>query len=152
MNAGTDHLDAADRRILSALAADGRLSLTQLAARAGLSKSPTQARLRRLERLGVVRGYGARLDHARMGLGHVAFVQVTLSDTRSAALAAFNDAVQAAPGIVEVHMMAAGFDYLLKVRTADIAEYRRLLGEVISALPHVSHTSTFVAMEAVKEG
>lgn len=151
MTIAQDELDAIDRRILAALAADARLSLAALALRAGLSKSPTQARVKRLERLGAIRGYGARLDHARLGLGHVAFVQVTLSDTRSAALDAFNAAAQAAPEIVEVHMIAASFDYLLKVRTRDIAQYRRVLGETISALPHVSHTSTFVAMETVKE-
>ncbi|SEA42859.1 Lrp/AsnC family transcriptional regulator [Rubrimonas cliftonensis] len=147
-----DDLDAADRRLLAALAEDGRLSLAALAARAGLTKSPTQARVRRLERIGAIRGYGARLDHARLGLGHIAFVQVTLSDTRSAALAAFNAAARDAPGIVECHMIAGGFDYLLKVRTRDIAGFRRLLGETISALPHVAQTSTFVVMEAVKEG
>lgn len=147
-----DDIDAADRRLLAALAEDGRLSLAALAARAGLTKSPTQARVRRLERIGAIRGYGARLDHARLGLGHIAFVQVTLSDTRSAALAAFNAAARDAPGIVECHMIAGGFDYLLKVRTRDIAGFRRLLGETISALPHVAQTSTFVVMEAVKEG
>jgi len=147
----TDDIDAIDLRILRALGADARLSMAALAAQAGLSKSPTQARVKRLERLGVIRGYGARLDHARLGLGHIAYVQVSLSDTRSAALEAFNAAVRDAPGIVECCMIAASFDYLLKVRTRDIAAYRRLLGEVISALPHVAQTSTFVVMEAVKE-
>lgn len=128
------------------------MSMAALAARAGLSKSPTQTRVRRLERLGVVRGYGARLDMPKMGLGHVAFVQVKLSDTRSEALDAFNAAVARIPEIAEAHMMAAAFDYLLKVRTTDIGAYRRLLGEAISALPHVASTSTFVVMEAVKDG
>jgi Lrp/AsnC family leucine-responsive transcriptional regulator len=151
MTADSDDLDAIDRRILAALSADARLSMAALAQKAGLSKSPTQARVKRLERIGAIRGYGARLDHARLGLGHVAFVQVKLSDTRSAALEAFNTAVQAVPGIVEAHMIAGAFDYLLKVRTKDIAAYRRLLGESISGLPHVAHTSTFVAMETVTE-
>ncbi|MBS0564330.1 MAG: Lrp/AsnC ligand binding domain-containing protein, partial [Proteobacteria bacterium] len=87
----------------------------------------------------------------RMGLAHVAFVEVRLSDTREVALQAFNRAVQAVPEIEECHMMASSFDYLLKVRTGDIAAYRRVLGERISTLPHVASTSTFVAMEAVKE-
>ena len=85
-----------------------------------------------------------------MGEGHVAFVQVTLSDTRSAALDAFNRAVHAVPEIEQCHMMAAT-RLLLKVRTKDISAYRRVLGERISALPHVSQTSTFVAMETVKD-
>jgi Lrp/AsnC family leucine-responsive transcriptional regulator len=82
---------------------------------------------------------------------HIAFVQVKLSDTRAAALAAFNDAVGAVSEIEECHMMAANFDYILKVRTRDIASYREVLGETISELPYVSSTSTFVCMEAVKE-
>jgi Lrp/AsnC family leucine-responsive transcriptional regulator len=146
-----DHLDRIDRNILSALAGDGRLSMAELAAKVGLSKTPVQARVKRLEKDGFIRGYAAIVDRERMGEGHVAFVQVKLSDTRSAALDAFNRAVQAAPEIEQCHMMAASFDYLLKVRTRDIASYRRVLGERISALPHVAQTSTFVAMETVKD-
>ena len=107
--------------------------------------------MRRLEALGVIAGYRAILDPVRMGLAHVAFVEVRLSDTREAALQAFNRAALAVPEIEECHMMASRFDYLLKVRTADIGDYRRVLGERISALPHVASTSTHVAMEAVKE-
>ncbi|MBO6716450.1 MAG: Lrp/AsnC ligand binding domain-containing protein [Rhizobiaceae bacterium] len=145
-------LDRIDRNILTALARDGRLSMAELANRVGLSKTPVQARLRRLERDGIIRGYTALIDRERIGLGHVAFVQVTLSDTRSAALDAFNTAVLGIPEVEQCHMIAASFDYLLKVRTTDIAAYRRVLGERISALPHVEHTSTFVAMETVKDG
>ncbi len=151
MATDSDQLDAADRRIVHELSRDARLSYAALAARVGLSKSPVQARVKRLERLGVIRGYSARVDHARLGAGQVAFAQVTLSDTRSAALAAFNAAVAEIPEIIECHMTAADFDYLLKIRTADIGQYRRLLGETISALPHVAQTSTFVVMEAVKD-
>jgi len=146
-----DQLDRIDRNILSALARDGRLSMSELAGKVGLSKTPVQARVRRLEKDGYIRGYQAIIDRERMGEGHVAFVQVKLSDTRSAALDAFNRAVQAVPEIEQCHMMASSFDYLLKVRTTDIAAYRRVLGERISALPHVAQTSTFVAMETVKD-
>lgn len=146
-----DQLDRIDRNILAALGAEGRLSMAELAARVGLSKTPVQARVRRLEADGYIRGYAAIVDRERMGEGHVAFVHVKLSDTRSAALDAFNRAVRAVPEIEQCHMMAAGFDYLLKVRTAGIAAYRRVLGERISALPHVAQTSTFVAMETVKD-
>lgn len=144
-------LDRYDRAILAALAGDGRLPVAELARRVGLTKTPVQARVRRLEEAGVIAGYRAVLNPIRMGLAHVAFVEVRLSDTREAALQAFNRAVRALPEIEECHMMAAAFDYLLKVRTADIADYRRVLGERISALPHVASTSTYVAMEAVKE-
>ena len=146
-----DQLDRIDRNILFALAQEARLSMAELAAKVGLSKTPVQARVKKLENGGFIRGYGAIIDRERMGEGHVAFVQVKLSDTRSAALDEFNRAVQTVREIVQCHMMAASFDYLLKVRTRDIASYRRVLGERISALPHVAQTTTFVAMETVKD-
>ncbi len=144
-------LDRFDTAILNALASEGRLSATELARRIGLSKSPTQARMKRLEDAGVITGYGARLDRVKMGQAHVAFVEVRLSDTREAALQAFNRAILTVPEVEECHMIASRFDYLLKVRTADIQDYRRVLAERLSALPHVASTSTYVAMEAVKE-
>lgn len=144
-------LDRFDRAILSVLAEDGRISITDLAKRIGLSKSPTQARLRRLEQTGVIIGYRALLDPIQLGLDHVAFVEVRLSDTREAALTAFNLAVARVPEIEQAHMIAGNFDYLLKVRTRDMSRYRQFLGETISTLPHVAGTSTYVAMEAVKE-
>jgi Lrp/AsnC family leucine-responsive transcriptional regulator len=146
-----DHLDRIDRAILSALAVDGRLSISALSERVGLSKTPVQARVRRLEDTGVIRGYQAVIDHEKLGEGHIAFVQVKLTDTRSVALDAFNRAVRQIAEIEQCHMIAASFDYLLKVRTRDIAAYRRVLGERISALPHVAQTSTYVAMETVKD-
>ena len=127
------------------------MSVTDMANRIGLSKSPTQARLRRLEADGVILGYRALLDPIRLGLDHVAFVEVRLSDTREAALRAFNAAIAQVPEIEQAHMIAGNFDYLLKVRTQNMASYRAILGDVVSALPHVAATSTYVAMEAVKE-
>lgn len=146
-----DRLDRIDRNILAALSREGRLSMSEVASKVGLSKTPVQARVKRLEAEGYIRGYAAMVDRERMGEGHVAFVQVKLSDTRSAALDAFNRAVLAVPEVEQCHMIASSFDYLLKVRTTDIASYRRVLGEKISALPHVSQTSTYVAMETVKD-
>ncbi|MDQ2090220.1 Lrp/AsnC family transcriptional regulator [Marimonas arenosa] len=151
INDGFTVLDLFDRRILSVLAGEGRISVTDLARRIGLSKSPTQARLKRLEESGIILGYRAMFDAVRLGLDHVAFVEVRLSDTREAALRAFNAAVAKIPEVEQAHMMAAGFDYLLKVRTRDMQQFRRVLGEDISALPHVASTSTYVAMQAVKE-
>jgi Lrp/AsnC family leucine-responsive transcriptional regulator len=144
-------LDEFDLAMLRVLATEGRIAAVELARRVGLSKSPVQARLKRLEALGVITGYRAVLDPIRMGQAHVAFVEVRLSDTREAALQAFNRAVLAVPEIEQCHMIAGGFDYLLKVRTADIAAYRTVLAERISTLPHVAATSTYVAMEAVKD-
>lgn len=144
-------LDRFDHRILEVLARDGRISITDLAKEIGLSKSPTQARVKRLEAEGVITGYRALLDPIRLGLDHVAFVEVKLSDTREAALQAFNAAVAQLPEIEQAHMIASNFDYLLKVRTTSMSAYRAVLGEKISTLPHVASTSTYVAMQAVKE-
>lgn len=144
-------LDVFDRKMLDALATDGRMSITSLAARIGLSKSPTQARLRRLEEAGIILGYRALFDPIRLGRDHVTFVEVKLSDTRESALAAFNAAVLAIAEIEQCHLIAGSFDYLLKVRTAGMTGYRAVLAEQISTLPHVAHTSTYVAMQAVKE-
>ena len=148
----TDIMDRADRRILTALRADARLSMTALGEQVGLSKSPVTTRVRRLEAEGFILGYRAVLDPAKMGEAQVAFVQVTLGDTTSEALEAFNTAVRKTSEIEACHMIAGGFDYLLKIRTRDMSTYRKALGETISRLPHVAQTSTFMAMETVKEG
>lgn len=144
-------LDEHDRKILKVLQADGRIPVTALAEKVGLSKTPCQVRLKRLVEGGVIRGFTAQVDYARLGMDHVAFAEVKLSDTRDKALAEFNAGVLRIPEIEECHMIASSFDYLLKVRTPDIRRYRTVLGEKISSLPHVASTSTFVAMETVKE-
>jgi Lrp/AsnC family leucine-responsive transcriptional regulator len=144
-------LDEFDRKIIAVLRQDGRITVTDLAQRIGLSKTPCQVRLRRLLDDGVIRGFTALVDPAKLGLDHVAFAEVKLSDTRETALKEFNAAVQRIPEVEECHMIASSFDYLLKVRTPDIRRYRMVLGEKISSLPHVASTSTFVAMETVKD-
>ncbi|MEK9735207.1 MAG: winged helix-turn-helix transcriptional regulator, partial [Paracoccaceae bacterium] len=128
-------LDRFDRAILLVLAQEGRISVTELAKRIGLSKSPAQARLRRLEQDGYILGYRAMLDPIQLGLDNIAFVEVRLSDTREKALAAFNKAVAGIAEIEEAHMIAGNFDYLLKVRTPDMSAYRIVLAEKISSLP-----------------
>lgn len=144
-------LDRFDQAILRVVASNGRISITNLARAIGLSKSPTQARLRRLEREGVIIGYRALIDPIRLGQDHVSFVEVRLHDTRETALAEFNAAVLKVPEIEQAHLIAGNFDYLLKIRTQNMADYRRVLAEHVSTLPYVSNTSTYVAMEAVKE-
>lgn len=144
-------LDDFDRKLLAVLRDDGRITITELAQRIGLSKTPCQIRMRRLVEAGVIKGFAAILDPAKLGLDHVAFAEVKLSDTREDALRSFNAAVRRIPEVEECHMIASSFDYLLKVRTANIRRYRVVLGEEISSLPHVASTSTFVAMETVKE-
>ena len=144
-------LDGFDRKIVAALLADGRMTVTDLARAVGLSKTPCQVRLRKLIDGGVIRGFCAVVDPEKLGLDHVAFAEVKLDDTREQALKDFNAAVRRIPEVEECHMIASSFDYLLKVRTADIRRYRVVLGEKISSLPHVASTSTFVAMETVKD-
>lgn len=145
-------IDLFDRKIIDVLRQDGRISITDLAQRVGLSKTPCQVRVKRLIANGTIRGFRAVVDPARLGLDHVAFAEVKLSDTREEALDAFRRAVLQIPEVEECHMIASSFDYLLKVRTADIRRYREVLGERISALPHVASTSTFVAMETIRDG
>ncbi len=144
-------LDSFDRKILNVVASEGRISVTDLATRIGLSKSPTQTRLKRLEESGIIKGYRAMLDPIQLGREHVAFVEIRLSDTRETALTAFNTAVRAIPEIEQAHLIAGNFDYLLKVRASDMGSYRKVLAEKLSTLPYVSSTSTYVAMQAVKE-
>ena len=142
-------LDQIDRRILRALRANARLSMVALGEQVGLSKTPVTARVRRLAEAGYIRGYRAELDAGKLGLEHVAFVEVRLSDTREAALQAFNTAIREIPEVEACHMIAGGFDYLVKVRTSNVRDYRRVLGEKISQLPHIASTSTYVSMESV---
>ncbi len=151
MTAKANQIDRIDRKILKELEKDGRMPAAQLSEKVGLSKSPVMTRIRRLETAGYIKGYTARLDHDKLGDAQTAFVQVTLSDTTTEALEAFNAAVCEKPEIVACHMIAGSFDYLLKVRTKDIASYRKTLGESIARLPYAMQTSTFMVMEAVKE-
>ncbi|HZU63961.1 MAG TPA: Lrp/AsnC ligand binding domain-containing protein [Novosphingobium sp.] len=143
------HIDQIDRRIVEQLRRDGRMTITELAARVGLSKTPCQLRLKRLVEEGYIRGFRAVIDPIKLGVGHIAFAEVRLSDTREKALEEFRRAVLQVEEVEECHMIAANFDYLLKVRTRDIHSYRKVLGEKISSLPHVASTSTFVVMETL---
>ena len=145
-------LDRIDRRILEELLRDGRMSVSELARRVGLSKTPCQVRLKRLRADGFITRFRAVLDAGKIGREHVAFAEVRLEDTTAKSLRAFNKAALAVPEIEECHMIAGSFDYLLKVRTRDMKDYRHVLGEVISVLPGVASTSSFVSMEAVKDG
>lgn len=142
-------IDRIDNRIIDLMVENGRISITELSERVGLSKTPCQLRLKRLLDEGFITGFRAILNPEKMGLEHIAFTEVKLSDTRENALREFNIAVQKIREVEECHMIASSFDYLLKVRTFDIKRYRFVLGEKISSLPHVASTSTFVAMQNV---
>lgn len=143
-------LDKIDRRILALLQADGRLSNLKLAESVHLSPTAVLERVRRLTREGYIVGYTARLDPARLDAGLMVFVEVLLDRTVQDVMDTFRAAVQVRPEILECHLVAGGFDYLLKTRVADMAAYREFIGSVIWALPGVRETRTYVVMEEVK--
>jgi Lrp/AsnC family leucine-responsive transcriptional regulator len=144
-------LDRIDRSILRELQEHGRLPIVELANRVNLTKTPCAQRVKRLEQAGIIRGYRADLDPNQLGAGHVLIVMVTLDKTSNDALDRFNDAVRLIPEVQSCLMIAGNFDYLLKVRTHDIAHYRAVLGHRIGKLPNVRQTHSFVAMELVKD-
>jgi|TARA_B110000977_G_C10966281_1_gene450538 Lrp/AsnC family leucine-responsive transcriptional regulator len=144
-------LTQTDYKLLEMLGHDGRIPVTELAKRVGMSKSACQVRLKRLQTDGYILGFRAILDPTKLGKDHIAFVEVKLTDTTKSALSAFNEAVLTVPEIEQCHMIAGAFDYLLKVRTRNMKSYRYVLGEVISTLPFVGSTSTNVSMEAIKD-
>ncbi|MTH76113.1 Lrp/AsnC family transcriptional regulator [Paracoccus aestuariivivens] len=146
-----DVLDATNVKILRELVANARIPITELARKVGLSKTPVALRIKQMEKMGLITGYRAILSPLKLGLTHVTYVEVRLSDTRQKALEAFNEAVRAIPEIEECYMIAGGFDYLLKVRSKDMTGYRRIMAEKISALPHMHATTSYVSMEAVVE-
>lgn len=144
-------LDGIDRKILRTLQTHGRITNVELAERVNLSPTPCFERVRRLEEAGYIKGYFARLAPQKLGLGLLAFIEVSLDRTNTDAFERFRRSVDAVSEIQECHMVAGGFDYLLKVRVADMDAYRRFLGERISALPGVDRTHTYVVMEEVKD-
>ncbi|MCL6285448.1 Lrp/AsnC ligand binding domain-containing protein [Ruegeria sp. 2012CJ41-6] len=143
-------LDRIDQRILAELAANGRLSIVELAARVNLTNTPCSERVKRLERSGYISGYRALLDKERLGLGHLTVVQVSLAATADTSLEDFNRAVRDIPEIETCLMVAGSFDYLLTVRTRDIAHFRDVLGDRINRLPGIHQTNSFAVMETVR--
>lgn len=147
----TEALDIYDQSILQAISADGRITLTEFATRIKLSKSPTQARLKRLKSAGYIIGYRARPNPAKLGLAQVGFVEVCLEDTRPEALDAFKTVIQTIEEIEQCHLVTGDFDYLLKVRSSDIRVFQKVLSEKIAGLENVTRTSTLMVIDTVKE-
>ncbi len=143
-------LDRLDRRILQVLQADGRISNLKLAEAVALSPTAVLARVQRLLREGYILGYEARLDPLKLGRGLLVFVEVQLDRTTPHVFEAFKAAVQVHEEILECHMVAGGFDYLLKTRMADMTAYRAFAGDVLWQLPGVRETRTYAVMEEVK--
>lgn len=143
-------LDKIDRRILRVLQADGRISNLKLAEEVHLSPTAVLERVKRLTREGFILGYEARLNPAKLGQGLLVFVEILLDRTVHDVMDSFKAAVQVRPEILEAHLVAGGFDYLLKTRVADMAAYREFIGSVIWTLPGVRETRTYAVMEEVK--
>ena len=142
-------LDNIDKNILRILQNDGRISIVNLAERVGLTKTPCLTRLRRLEKTGYIDGYQARINPHKVDQSYLVYVQIKLENTTSQTLRNFNQAAKATPDIMSCHMLSGGYDYLLKIRTRDMASYRELLGDVIASLPGVLTTASFPVMEEV---
>jgi Lrp/AsnC family transcriptional regulator, leucine-responsive regulatory protein len=145
-----DKLDKIDLRILRVLQAEGRISNLKLAQTVHLSPTAVLERVKRLTREGYILGYEARLNPAKLGAGLLVFVEVLLDRTVQDVMDNFKAAVQVRQEILECHLVAGGFDYLLKTRVADMRAYREFIGSVIWALPGVRETRTYAVMEEVK--
>jgi Lrp/AsnC family transcriptional regulator, leucine-responsive regulatory protein len=143
-------LDRLDRKILRLLQKEGRLSNIELAERVALSPTATAERVKRLTREGYITGYSAQLSPIKLGRNLLVFVQVKLDRTTPDVFDAFAAAVKRSDDVMECHMVAGGFDYLVKARVAGMEAYRQFLSEVILPLPGVRETHTYAVMEEVK--
>ena len=143
-------LDEIDRRMLRELQVDGRLSNVELAARVGLSPSPCLRRLRHLEREGVIQRYAALLDAKALGLDVTAFISVRLERNAEEVLESFEAAVRRRPEVLECYPVTGDADFLLKIVTADLAAYERLMRDFLLRLPGVSNAHTSFTMTPVK--
>jgi Lrp/AsnC family leucine-responsive transcriptional regulator len=146
----SDLLDRIDRKILSVLQQEGRIANVDLAARINLSPTPCLERVRRLEKRGFIQRYVAHLNPNKLNAALVAYIEVSLENTSSEDLNQFNNAIMDLSEVMECSMVAGGFDYLIKIRVADMAGYRQFLGEKLAAIDGVRETRTYVVMEEVK--
>lgn len=144
--------DPINENILQELSANGRISNTELAARVGLSASACLRRVQDLERGGVITGYRAVLDPAAMGRGFLAYIGVGLSNHSKAAQAAFEQAMAAAPEVVECHNVTGIIEYLLRVEVPDLAAYKAFHTDILGTVPNVSAITTWVVMGSPKDG
>jgi Lrp/AsnC family leucine-responsive transcriptional regulator len=147
---GIDGVDRIDRKILQCLQEDGRISNLKLSENVGLSPTAVLARVQRLTRDGYILGYEAKLNPGLVGAGMLVYVEVLLDRTTPNVFEEFRVAVQVHPEILECHMVAGGFDYLLKTRVADMTAYRSFAGTTLWQLPGVRETRTYAVMEEVK--
>lgn len=143
-------LDRTDHKILRQLQGNARMTNADLARSINLSPTPCLERVRRLEADGYILGYVALLNPQKLGAAVVSFVQVLLDRTSPGVFNRFKEQVTLCPEVMECHMVAGGFDYLLKVRTKSMLEYREFLGETLAKMSDIKQTHTYVVMEEVK--
>ncbi|MEU6748061.1 Lrp/AsnC family transcriptional regulator [Actinomadura nitritigenes] len=142
-------MDAIDRKIIAVLQEDGRATITDVAARVGLSVSPCHRRLRELERNGTIRGYRAVVDAAALGLTFQALVFVTMRQEDRETLLGFEAAVERVPEVVQAQRLFGDPDYLLRIVTADLTAYQELEDDVLSALPGVQRLNSTLVMKHI---
>jgi DNA-binding Lrp family transcriptional regulator len=145
-------MDALDRTILTLLQEDGRLTITELAERVGLSISPCHRRVRELERSGAIRGYRAVVDAEAIGLGFEAIVFITMRQEDHDTLVSFEAGLAAIPHVVQAERLFGDPDYLLRILTTDLAAYQRLQDEQLSALPGIQRMTSTLVMKRVVAG
>lgn len=150
MDQASTEIDRTDRRILALLQQDGRMTNAKLAEAVHMSPTATLIRVRRLTTRGYILGYRARLNPLKLGTGMLVFVEVLLDRTTPNVLEEFKQAVKTRPEVVECHLVAGGFDYLIKLRAADMSDYRDIAARVLWQLPGVRETRTYAVMEEVK--
>jgi Lrp/AsnC family leucine-responsive transcriptional regulator len=143
-------MEETDRKLLRVLQADGRITNQELARRCNLSPAACFERVKRLRERGLITGYKAVLDPQKLDLSLLIFVEVHLDRTTEETFDRFADHVRRAPEVLECHMVAGGFDYLIKARVKDMAAYRAFLGETLVAMPGVRETRTYAVLEEVK--
>lgn len=144
-------LDKTDRRILAVLQQEGRITLSDLSERVGLSATPVAERMRRLEREKVITGYHAHIDPKALGLNLLVFVQIRLAAKSGDLFDEVKRALGWLPEVLECHLVSGDFDYLIKARIAEMADYRRLLGNILNRLPAAAESRSFVVMEELRE-
>ncbi len=144
-------LDRIDRKILDILQRDGRVAMTELASRVGLSASPCTERVRRMERSGVIAGYYARVAPEALGKTLLVFVEIKLASKSADVFERVRDELLHMPEVMECHLVSGNFDYLVKFRLRGMKEYRHLLGEILKRLPVSAESHSYVVMEEVKE-
>jgi Lrp/AsnC family leucine-responsive transcriptional regulator len=144
-------LDLIDRKIISALQRDGRLTINDLASKIGLSPSPCWARVKRLETSGVITGYAALIDYVAIGLRNIVFVEVTLEKHDDRVLEEFDTALSSIPEVVEANLMTGEYDYLVKVAVADTSDYERFLREKLYRIKGVRHTRSSFSLRSLKK-